>query len=169
MQKFAHGSETHSVAPHSGGLRRLLLSQAQRITGNGFIGFRARPMAVAVHIVLRNDLHARPALGYSGISTEFLMAHTGDPNPPRWSAEESFLELLTDTLDSMDRASRGTSYNDSSVRLRRSNLPSRKVWICGSRRWRGSGNFPRASANESRFRRPWWTCSRPRANCACRF
>jgi diguanylate cyclase (GGDEF)-like protein len=35
------------------------------------------------------------------------MAHTGDPSPPRWSAEESFLELLTDTLDSMDRPSRG--------------------------------------------------------------
>ena len=35
------------------------------------------------------------------------MPHTGDPNPPRWSAEESFLELLTDTLDSMERSSRG--------------------------------------------------------------
>src|SRR5579863_5489890 len=35
------------------------------------------------------------------------MAHTGDPSPPRWSAEESFLELLTDTLESMDRSSRG--------------------------------------------------------------
>jgi diguanylate cyclase (GGDEF)-like protein len=35
------------------------------------------------------------------------MANTGDPNPPRWSAEESFLELLTDTLDAMDRPSRG--------------------------------------------------------------
>ncbi len=34
------------------------------------------------------------------------MANTGDPNPPRWSAEESFLELLTDTLDAMERASR---------------------------------------------------------------
>src|ERR1700693_2960154 len=35
------------------------------------------------------------------------MAHTGDPNPPRWSAEESFLELLTDTLETLDRSSRG--------------------------------------------------------------
>jgi diguanylate cyclase (GGDEF)-like protein len=35
------------------------------------------------------------------------MAQTGDPNPPRWSAEESFLELLTDTLDTMDRSNRG--------------------------------------------------------------
>jgi len=35
------------------------------------------------------------------------MAQTGDPNPPRWSAEESFLELLTDTLESMDRSGRG--------------------------------------------------------------
>jgi diguanylate cyclase (GGDEF)-like protein len=35
------------------------------------------------------------------------MAHTGEPNPPRWSVEESFLELLTDTLDSMDRSGRG--------------------------------------------------------------
>src|ERR1700733_1806806 len=36
------------------------------------------------------------------------MAQTGDPNPPRWSAEESFLELLTDTLDSMERSTRAT-------------------------------------------------------------
>lgn len=35
------------------------------------------------------------------------MPQTGDPNPPRWSAEESFLELLTDTLEAMDRSSRG--------------------------------------------------------------
>src|SRR5450631_2070222 len=35
------------------------------------------------------------------------MANTGDPNPPRWSAEESFLELLTDTLATMDSSSRG--------------------------------------------------------------
>ena len=35
------------------------------------------------------------------------MAQTGDPNPPRWSAEESFLELLTDTLETLDRSSRG--------------------------------------------------------------
>ena len=35
------------------------------------------------------------------------MAHTGDPSPPRWSVEESFLELLADTLDSMDRPARG--------------------------------------------------------------
>lgn len=35
------------------------------------------------------------------------MAQTGEPNPPRWSAEESFLELLRDTLESMDRSSRG--------------------------------------------------------------
>jgi len=35
------------------------------------------------------------------------MPQTGEPNPPRWSAEESFLELLTDTLDLMDRAGRG--------------------------------------------------------------
>jgi len=35
------------------------------------------------------------------------MAHSGDPNPPRWSAEESFLELLTDTLETMDKTGRG--------------------------------------------------------------
>jgi diguanylate cyclase (GGDEF)-like protein len=35
------------------------------------------------------------------------MAHSGAPNPPRWSAEESFLELLTDTLETMDRSGRG--------------------------------------------------------------
>lgn len=35
------------------------------------------------------------------------MAQAGAPNPPRWSAEESFLELLTDTLETLDRANRG--------------------------------------------------------------
>jgi diguanylate cyclase (GGDEF)-like protein len=35
------------------------------------------------------------------------MAPIGEPTPPRWSAEESFLELLTDTLDTLDRPSRG--------------------------------------------------------------
>src|SRR3984957_5811501 len=35
------------------------------------------------------------------------MAHTGAPNPPGWSAEESSLELLTDTLETMDRSGRG--------------------------------------------------------------
>src|SRR5215469_6408980 len=35
------------------------------------------------------------------------MAHTGEPSTPRWSAEESFLELLTDTLELTDRACRG--------------------------------------------------------------
>jgi diguanylate cyclase (GGDEF)-like protein len=35
------------------------------------------------------------------------MAHSGPPNPARWTAEESFLELLTDTLGTMDPASRG--------------------------------------------------------------
>jgi diguanylate cyclase (GGDEF)-like protein len=46
-------------------------------------------------------------LGYSGKLTVNLMAHSGAPNPPRWSAEESFLELLTDTLETMDRSGRG--------------------------------------------------------------
>jgi diguanylate cyclase (GGDEF)-like protein len=46
-------------------------------------------------------------LGYPGKLTVYLMAHSGAPNPPRWSAEESFLELLTDTLDTMDRSGRG--------------------------------------------------------------
>jgi diguanylate cyclase (GGDEF)-like protein len=36
-----------------------------------------------------------------------LMPQSGDPNPPRWTAEESFLELLTDTLDALDRSGRG--------------------------------------------------------------
>jgi diguanylate cyclase (GGDEF)-like protein len=35
------------------------------------------------------------------------MAHTGEPSTPRWSAEDSFLELLTDTLELTDRACRG--------------------------------------------------------------
>ena len=35
------------------------------------------------------------------------MPHSGEPNPPRWSAEDAFLELLTDTLESMERPPRG--------------------------------------------------------------
>jgi len=35
------------------------------------------------------------------------MPHPGEPNPPRWSAEDAFLELLTDTLESMERPARG--------------------------------------------------------------
>ena len=35
------------------------------------------------------------------------MPQTGDPNSPRWTAEESFLELLTDTLDTLERSGRG--------------------------------------------------------------
>ena len=35
------------------------------------------------------------------------MPNPGDPNPPRWSAEESFLELLTDTLDDLEGPARG--------------------------------------------------------------
>jgi diguanylate cyclase (GGDEF)-like protein len=35
------------------------------------------------------------------------MSNTGAPNPPRWSAEESFLELLMDTLATMDTSGRG--------------------------------------------------------------
>ena len=35
------------------------------------------------------------------------MPHPGDPNPPRLSAEDAFLELLTETLASMERPARG--------------------------------------------------------------
>ncbi len=35
------------------------------------------------------------------------MPNPGDPNPPRWTAEESFLELLTDTLANLDGPARG--------------------------------------------------------------
>jgi diguanylate cyclase (GGDEF)-like protein len=35
------------------------------------------------------------------------MPHTGDPNPPHLSAEDAFLELLTDTLDTLERPARG--------------------------------------------------------------
>jgi diguanylate cyclase (GGDEF)-like protein len=35
------------------------------------------------------------------------MSQAGAPNPPRLSAEESFLDLLTDTLDSLERPARG--------------------------------------------------------------
>jgi diguanylate cyclase (GGDEF)-like protein len=36
-----------------------------------------------------------------------LMSQAGDPNPPRLSAEDAFLDLLTDTLDNLDRPARG--------------------------------------------------------------
>ena len=35
------------------------------------------------------------------------MPQPGDPNPPRLSTEDAFLELLTDTLESMERPARG--------------------------------------------------------------
>jgi diguanylate cyclase (GGDEF)-like protein len=35
------------------------------------------------------------------------MVQPGDPNPPRMSTEEAFLELLTDTLDTLDSPARG--------------------------------------------------------------
>lgn len=35
------------------------------------------------------------------------MPSTGEPNPPRWSVEESFLELLTDSLEALERSLRG--------------------------------------------------------------
>jgi diguanylate cyclase (GGDEF)-like protein len=35
------------------------------------------------------------------------MPSTGEPNPPRWSVEESFLELLTECLEASDRPARG--------------------------------------------------------------
>ena len=35
------------------------------------------------------------------------MSQAGDPNPPRSSVEDSFLDLLTDTLDNLERPARG--------------------------------------------------------------
>ena len=35
------------------------------------------------------------------------MPYPGDPNPPRLSTEDAFLELLTDTLETMERPARG--------------------------------------------------------------
>src|ERR1017187_1684281 len=35
------------------------------------------------------------------------MSHTGAPNPPRWSSEDAFLELLIDTLETLERPARG--------------------------------------------------------------
>jgi len=66
-------------------------------------------MAVAVHISLRkrSPRPSRVGVFWKINGTYILMAHSGAPNPPRWSAEESFLELLTDTLDMMERSNRG--------------------------------------------------------------
>src|SRR5258708_20377414 len=46
-------------------------------------------------------------LGQFGVSTGLLMPQPGDPNPPSLSTEDAFLELLTDTLESMERPARG--------------------------------------------------------------
>ena len=35
------------------------------------------------------------------------MPHPGDPAPQRWTAEDAFLELLTDTLENLERPARG--------------------------------------------------------------
>jgi diguanylate cyclase (GGDEF)-like protein len=35
------------------------------------------------------------------------MPHPGEPNPPRLSAEDSFLDLLTETLETLERPARG--------------------------------------------------------------
>jgi diguanylate cyclase (GGDEF)-like protein len=35
------------------------------------------------------------------------MSQLGDPSPPRWTAEDAFLELLTDTLENLERPARG--------------------------------------------------------------
>jgi len=48
-----------------------------------------------------------PRWGILHVTTVVLMPSTGEPNPPRWSVEESFLELLTDSLDSLERSVRG--------------------------------------------------------------
>jgi diguanylate cyclase (GGDEF)-like protein len=59
------------------------------------------------------------------------MTQTGDPNPPRWSVEESFLELLTDTLDAMDRSSRGLflqRFFRSIVQLELTETQSLDIW-----------------------------------------
>jgi diguanylate cyclase (GGDEF)-like protein len=36
-----------------------------------------------------------------------MMPQPGGPNPTRWSTEDAFLELLTDTLETMERPARG--------------------------------------------------------------
>jgi diguanylate cyclase (GGDEF)-like protein len=46
-------------------------------------------------------------LGRPGHFDGILMPQPGDPNPPRLSTEDAFLELLTDTLETMERPARG--------------------------------------------------------------
>src|ERR1019366_5311700 len=52
-------------------------------------------------------LHTRSPSGQSGAPTVFLMPQPGDPNPPSLSTEDAFLELLTDTLETLERPARG--------------------------------------------------------------
>jgi diguanylate cyclase (GGDEF)-like protein len=46
-------------------------------------------------------------LGQPGVFTELLMPQPGDSNASRLSTEDAFLELLTDTLETMERSARG--------------------------------------------------------------
>jgi diguanylate cyclase (GGDEF)-like protein len=46
-------------------------------------------------------------LGQPGFSTGLKMPQLGGPNPARLSTEDAFLELLTDTLETMERQARG--------------------------------------------------------------
>jgi len=52
------------------------------------------------------DLQARTAPGQPGATTVLLMPQPG-ANPPRLSSEEAFLEMLTDTLETLERPARG--------------------------------------------------------------
>src|SRR3977135_4513703 len=48
-----------------------------------------------------------PRWGNLDFPRDVMMPQIGGPNPPRLSTEDAFLELLTDTLETMERPARG--------------------------------------------------------------
>ncbi len=59
------------------------------------------------------------------------MQSSGEPNPPRWTVEESFLELLTETLASLELSARGQflqRYFRSVAQLELSEKQSLDIW-----------------------------------------
>jgi len=64
-----------------------------------------------------------------------MMPQPGGPNPARLSTEDAFLELLTDTLETMERPARGQFLERFFKSIAHVDLNERKAWTSGSRFW----------------------------------
>jgi diguanylate cyclase (GGDEF)-like protein len=58
-------------------------------------------------VYLPNVVMPLSPLGQRAFSTRILMPQSGDLNPPRLSTGDAFLELLTDTIETLEQPSRG--------------------------------------------------------------